>query len=103
MRENNKSEDNSLSNFFCDFKSLGNKITEVIPWKCGDTTVSEGSCSHAHFTMDTSTCPLGHFKQRAVHFQFRLKFCFLILAIWNWRGRWWEELIENLNKLVTPM
>lgn len=47
MRKNNKSEENSLSNFFCALKSLGNKITEVIPWKCG-TLLSVSETVHVH-------------------------------------------------------
>lgn len=64
------------------FKSLGNKITNVIAQKCG-ALLPVSEAVHVHTAMDTSTCSLGHFKQRAVHLQLRKKFCFLIPAIWN--------------------
>lgn len=49
----NKSKESSPSNFSCAFKSLGNKITKVNPWKCG-TLLSVSGAVYVHTLQWTS-------------------------------------------------
>lgn len=85
----NKSKESSPSNFSCAFKSLGNKITKVNPWKCGTL-----------LSVSMYTLCNGHLYLLSWAFQVQNE---ILFSNSSHLESGWEELIENLNKLVTPM